>query len=736
MPSTGAPDSSHEGTLSTNALKSLLLPLGVALLLTGCESAPPGRAKGGNTSKSKAPAVVMPACEGSGATPRLSTTPTDAPPMCDDLGTPAPTTVSEPIAKLAIIYDALPLAGRSWASFVDYPAAWGRPSEQWVDANVKVAGLDTPAAFCRPIQSFGRTASGTWSPGSCDQPAGAAGASDTRADAALKDVCASLASGTAPFDAAVLVFDHIIDSPSVGEDGAAKFAEAVVGCGEADLVMRLVAQPGAHRYGYLIAKPGTTASLRALSARLKELFTASAAHTTSPNAIFRSDKKACPEGVCPNAYDIALSKHFQITRGSKVALSRQQPTWGRPASELPKPVRDARNKLPAPLRPDAFATICGNDVAVSANSNRPMADEAGLAGFAMSWKGQIGERRVQEDYPFLEERLRAEVSVAKSARSAPADLELKPEAAWSNRMSAAPTAVPGVELEVGPASASSMPCAPEDHTSITPILRVENESLSLVYWRSRAGDGAAAGKLSTAFPAFVRATAFQADNTDMELGERFGWLAGTTVGHDVSQFNVGVNSTALELDCITRTMEQTLSSVVSFKADDFNAWLCTPQRKEQCPTLTAVCDNAETQPKMGIFFRDLFKAPAVKFGGSNRRAPDNARAATLSIARVFSAVAASLNKSMPAAVACSNARVSIGCAAKGAPKPAAVASKPAAAPPTAPAAGSGSVAAAPVAGSGAGSGAAAAPAGSGAAAPAAGSGAGSPPSTKGSGVKQ
>jgi hypothetical protein len=174
-------------------------------------------------------------------------------------------------------------------------------------------------------------------------------------------------------------------------------------------------------------------------------------------------------------------------------------------------------------------------------------------------------------------------------------------------------------------------------------------------------------------------------------------------------------------------MEQTLSSVVSFEANDFNAWLCTPQRKEQCPTLTAVCDNAETQPKMGIFFRDLFAAPAVKFGGSNRRAPDNARAATLSIARVFSAVAASLNKSMPAAVACSNARVSIGCAAKGAPKPPAVASKPAAIPPTAPAAGSGSVAAAPVAGSGAGSGAAAAPAGSGAAIP---------PSTKGSGVKQ
>lgn len=639
-----------------------LLASGLTLFFAlGCDGSPTPAPISKPASRPASPVVEMPACEGSADKRTLTTTPPAALPSCESLSGSGEQGTTTPIEKLAVVYDALPLKGRSWFSFAGYPAAWGRPSVQWVPAEAKVGGLDTPASFCRPIQSFGGASDPGWKADSCDRPAGAGSAKDTRADAAIAGLCRTLIEVSPPFDAAVLVFDHIIDSPATGEDAAANFANAVVACGESGLVMRLVAQPSTHRYAYIIGKSGTGAALHAISARFAELLEASSAHTKSPNAIFKSDRGACPKGICPHAYDMAISASFGVTRGSSVTATRAQPNWSKPDPALPAPVRDARRKLPPALRPDAFTTQCGDDIAVTANSSRPMSDAAGLGAIGLTWSAPLGEPRVQDDYPYLQERLLVEMSVAKTARTAISDINLTTEAVWTSRFSVSEAAGKSTSLSSGAEPAASSPCAAAAGVSITPILRVDATSLELIYWRSRSGDGAAASKLNSAFPLSTRRSAFD-PAAAISPGERFGWLTSASVGRDVAQLNLEVNSSPLELDCITSTMVQTLSSVVSFEQDDFDAWLCADERKEHCASLGAVCDSAPTQPKMGIFFKDLMGAPAVRFGGSNRRAPDSARAASLSVARVFAAVSESLKQSRPEAGACSNARVSVGCA--------------------------------------------------------------------------
>jgi len=630
-------------------------------LLAACGDEPTRPSKPAVPRAAAPPKVEMPVCEGSGASRALSTAPDGELPRCESLNGSGDQTPTMHVEKLAVVYDALPLKGRSWLSFAGYPAAWGRPSVQWVPAEEKVGGLDTRASFCRPIQSFDAATDPGWKADSCDRPAGAGAAKDTRADAALAGICRTLTDAAPPFDAAVLVFDHIIDSPATGEDAASKFAEAVVSCGQRGLVMRLVAQPGAHRYAYVIGRPGTAAALHAISARLTELLGASSAHANSPNAIFRSDRKVCPTAACPAAYDVAISNHFEVVRGSKVTANRKQPSWGKPDPNLRPNVREAKRKLPPPLRPDAFSTQCGSDIAVTANSTRPMSDAAGLGAVELSWGTPLGEKTSQADYPYLEEHLLAAVSVAKTARTSAADLKLVPEETWSSRLSASSAAAGATSVTEGMQPAASSACTAPMGASLTPILRVESTSAELIYWRSRAGDGTSASKLNTAFPMSLRQENFDPAQP-VDAADRFGWLTTTAVGRDVAQFNLELQSSPLSLDCVTATMVQTLSSVVSFEKEDFNAWLCTAERKQQCPSLAPICDNAQAQPGMGGFFRDLMAAPAVRFGGSNRHAPDNARAASLSVARVFAAVSEELKKSMPGTSACSNSRVSLGCA--------------------------------------------------------------------------
>jgi hypothetical protein len=301
-----------------------------------------------------------------------------------------------------------------------------------------------------------------------------------------------------------------------------------------------------------------------------------------------------------------------------------------------------------------------------------MSDAAGLGAVGLSWETPLGERTFQNDYPYLEEHLLAAISVAKTARTSAADVKLVPEETWSARLSASSAAAGATSVAEGAQPAASSACTGLMGASLTPILRVESTSAELVYWRSRTGDGAAASKLNSAFPLSTRKETFDPAQP-IEAADRFGWITSTAVGRDVAQLNLELQSSPLGLDCVTATMVQTLSSVVSFEKEDFNAWLCTAERKQQCPNLGAVCENAPTQPTMGRFFQDLIGAPSVRFGGSNRRAPDNARAASLSVARVFAGVSEELKKSMAGAGACSNSRVSLGCAV---PKPKQAAAAP------------------------------------------------------------
>ena len=638
-----------------------------ALLVAGCSTEPDGSGSSTRVSPTAGasrarPAPTMPSCISDGSGERLSTRPAGSAPFCADLDAVSPLQPPRQVARLGLLYDALPLRGRSWQSFVAFSAAWGRPVGSSIPDGERIAGLDYPPTGCISIQALARETAPPWQRGGCDKPAAPAAARDTRADLALANLCTQFAGDAPELDAAVLLFDHIVDSPARDVDGASQFADAVVGCIERGLPVRLVAQPSARRFAYVVGAKRTERAVAEIAKRLQELLSAPTAHTDSPNAIFRSDRRACAKDQCLPAHDIALSATYPMPREVAVTWDRPQPLWGKPPADLPPPVRDARRRLPGPLRPDAFTTICGSEAAVTADSTRPMADSPGLGGLRINWARPLGEFRSLEQYPFLEDRLVVSLQQHPTGGAVAAAEQVTEEAAWTERMSVA-QGLAGAVVNTSSAEPGASAFCSGSKVALTPILRITDGALELAYWRSKAGDAKSAGGLAAAFPPAIKKKQFD-PASEMELGDRFGWIVQNEALRGVKALDVVVQSSPLELDCITRAVEETLSSVVSFKRDDFDAWLCTAERMAQCAPLQAVCNRSESQPRMGRFFRELFDAPPVNFGGANRRAPDNARAATLSVARVFSAVANHLRASIPAAAACDHARVSLGCAAQ------------------------------------------------------------------------
>jgi hypothetical protein len=639
----------------------------VALLAggLGCSNPPPAAPQPSAPRCVERAEVLDPVCDEDG---RLApeAKKVDRLPLCRDLAMPEGSGENRPVARAALVYDALPLRGRSWRSLLEHTDGWGKPPG---GPPGDVAGLNTPFESCIPIQAI----AGGALPNPASFPCGEQlrnaprGGRDTNASRATEAICSALGSGDGGLDAVVMLFDHVVDEADRIDDPAGTFAASVVECAKQGVLMQLVAQPGAHRYGYVFGRAGTAASVEALANQLGRLLGDATMHGTSRNALLRSDAGACHADACPPAFVFPISGGFGLARGTEALLSTPAPEW-RVSEEGSGGEATRRKRALArvqaerlPLKPEVFVTSCsGAELVVTANTRRVQrgTPDTGVGSVSMSWQGRLGVPRAVAPYPFLTET----TSLAFYRPTESESPSFVSEPTWSAPYSmAAEIPADAVPWDGSAAPVTTHSCSAADSVFLAPVIRVEGSGAEVLYWRSRGRSELDA--IAAAFP-----SAGRADALSRELGQaaRFGWVTAVRGFKVPGQVSMSLTTSHVELDCATRAMADVLVRATAFSDVSFSSGLCADPRVKECPDLAMAC--ADSAPgggasTMARFYWELLHAPATSFAAAGRAGPDDARWAAKAVPRLLASMAGGITR-RPESAICSNAHVEVGCGSK------------------------------------------------------------------------
>lgn len=594
-------------------------------------------------------------------------------PACDEpeapaCGVPVPVT-PVPVRRMAVAWDAWPLKGRSWRKLAT--SSWGQNADVtdarnavWVDA------LQAQPSSCTSIQMLAVTGAAAerqkrtldWGHLNCKDN-GKGPTPDTRADVALGHLCAGLR-GDAPFEAAVLLFDHVTDAPlNAGNKGIDSFANAVRDCAEAGLVVELVAQPQAFRYAYVVGRPGTGRDVHAVARRLKAVFEDSLAHTNSPNALLQDDQKACAQGACPPALVVPLTDHRLQRKIDRLEVAALDVGWGK---------GKAAERRPLTGQSKSHLGSCGSGTLIAANApNVKALDSTRLGAFELSWATPLDQVGGVDGYPYLWSRVDLRASEGEER-----DLEITMEERWSSRLSrGASTALEKSRISAQRlAACKPSPRAKAKSLRSSVALRIEATSARLLLLRWPSGVKKGLDKLKDLSTDLLKEKTPNGkapvpegeDDGTLQTPDGLRFLRlidGKAPVEYAGPVRVELWNSGLSMDCATQSVIAYMTSTQSFLANDFRGHTCGASVASACPTLAKACSGERPTDEWAAFHWDLLNLPPVEFKAKNQNTPDSPRGAMMAVALVLHKLGSNLVAKPQWSDACAGGFVEVGCLA-------------------------------------------------------------------------
>jgi len=485
---------------------------------------------------------------------------------------PRSTTKPETAARVAFVFDAVPVQKRDWKSLATSRWLLNSSEGQWVSNH---------AMACYSIQYLGGSPrEPDWQQvASCKNKKGKhlTQGPDTPAAQALRRLCSYVERDDSEFQVAVLAFDHIVDGPSGDREGVLPhedFAKAVRGCLDAGLAMAVVAQPQALRYAYVLSKPSHEDALASLSSALHRMFSSARMHGNAEDAVFSKQEGVCPDDKCPPAFVLRLDAHGIKRPRRRLELTAEHPTFE--SNERPAlPLIDFAAWIDSSNAPDQHLLVLNPPV------GSPLASKQGYGTIGIRWQEQSQDS--PEGYPYLSFELGTR-SLQRVLTGCTPQHELDVR----------------VNTEENPGYVEVAVMRANIHDQL--IQRTIDNETSLVMDK---GPEASSSTNRKRFDTLLTERVPRATNVSKEL-----YVSGIIAS------------------CAVDEIAASLGHFKDFRDADLRAIVC--EAKSKCRELEDACRSRE-----GAFFQALLDTPSIVFRPKNEQSPANARVAIVGMALVL-----------------------------------------------------------------------------------------------------